>query len=569
MNRFDVLTQDTKPVTHPYELMYQSGLMKQQAYNKGLQDLQNMVDVTGNLPSLPGPDTEVKKQTLSDIQNQANELSKQDLGDPQVTAKIHSLINQYTPQLEAISGHYNDVIKEYYQKNKPEYIKSTGDIPSHYKPIEDFISSYTSGDTFNSDPNYFHDYTQPTKFNDPRKEVSELGNKLKASGYNYEQSKEDGKYYWTDKGGSEHLTTQEAFNKLYGQNPLDNLSIPAKNSLSLEAKYQGYKNPADYLESLYTQEAYLQSYSKNNQGMTIAGNNPDYKKKEVNPPTVPGFVPAQTVPGQTLGWKLDNKGNIQTNSEISHSISTGINIPNFVPQSTPEEQKQQLSDIKVAMSKLYPEKKGKFTTTDINKYIEEQSQLTNANIPINIWDPNNSDTPERIKTASNTYFTPGEKNTITNQGAFVTRKFYGPSGNGISGTEWIKNAGSIQPKVIGEFTPDNAYTSYGVPVQKEDGSIDIMEGNLDEVNNLGNNIAHNIYLAKYNNQTKSNHFDILGNKAESHFNPTNNSYDVSLKDGDKTLNYTIGGDNPTNIGTKENPQYLYSPEMFYLWATQK
>lgn len=96
MINYRTIPHEFKPYTSrfPSEAFGQAILMRQGQYEQGVQKTQQQIDYLANLPSLPGPDTELKNQKINQLTSALSELASQDLSDPAIQTQINSYVSR-------------------------------------------------------------------------------------------------------------------------------------------------------------------------------------------------------------------------------------------------------------------------------------------------------------------------------------------------------------------------------------------------------------------------------------------------------------------------------------------
>lgn len=600
-NRFAKVIPGSTYIPHPYEEMFKVGLLKDQGIQNIIDKGQDFID-RSNYNTVFNPDTEYKISKVNSLVQSMNEAAKTNLNDPVNANKLRSVTNQFTNDHKVYDAIQRTNVFEQYQKNVKELGKDYRDQNAleYLDAIKRFnAGDQSAGEILKTAPSIDPYYDYNKEFHDNLKDIGDMGISVVNGDF---IDNTTGKFATDGKGG---IVSDDRIGAMF----LNGLSSEAYQQMKKDYIFEEYNNPTGIdFESWIGNKAKTaqMSYSNAINKLDYTGRSLGYLRlkmdqaKTETPGTNPEYTPAQVYPSENTNWHLDadgtlhteygtfderNQENIYTNSLFAvKNGSAGTALLQYIPLAkfitslgfklalgdTPDEksmddnEKRQYNDIRnIVIDKMTQDnpKATKFANKDIAKgmynYMEQAKKMNNTNLLINHYTD-----PKDVKEQSELYFLPGEKGTITLQGNYSNRKFFG-EGEVLSGSQWINSAGVKQPQVIGEFTPDNPYAAYGMPIQTSDGKIHFMEGDVNQMQSAQNNVAHNIYLAKYNNLSNANYFDFNGAKIASHYKPKTNSYQVTITENGKDFNYNIGGNSPDNVGTQEHPVYLTSPEVLF------
>lgn len=100
------------------EILMRGAMYQQANIEQGMKDMYEAKSLLENLPSLPGEDTRVKNEIVSDVMNQASQITTSDLKDPNVAYQFKNYISKVTknPDILGIverATKYNNDIKMY------------------------------------------------------------------------------------------------------------------------------------------------------------------------------------------------------------------------------------------------------------------------------------------------------------------------------------------------------------------------------------------------------------------------------------------------------------------------
>lgn len=577
VNRFDQYYQP-QYTPEPLDQLLAVGMQKRQDLFQNVQNMAQVGSMLGNIPSVGVADTNKKNEILKKAEDQINGIVKSGkrLDDPLISYQINGLVNgvMSNPDIQKIIGDYQ--LYQSYLGNV-EKLKTEGKYAeSHDFPVASKWNSFLNDPNYNPSP-VMRSYTTIDQPSDYRKKVMDLFNQAKANGTIKEGT--DGKWIW--KISNEVLNPNDLIAWGLNQGFLTQNDIK---SLRYDAAYQ-YEGltdeskqkitPKDYEDLYYanTLASMASFYGYQKTGREMKDDPYSLQKSgydlEHDKSMVPSYAPAVQSPTKPHKFKIDSDGTVtigeadvneMRKEQLTYltQLPLGVGLPlaflnraryalgldkeEVDPNKLPVVDRMYFEDAKAKVQKIRqdqgePPLEGKNLNVAIKNYLKTAGENANT-----LGNPviNQYTTPEQINKASDTYFIPGEgdqKGKTTFQGTYAGRRFYSPDQNGapLSGDQWIKRYGKgVQPKVLGEFGPDNPFVSYGMPVQTSDGKYHWMEGNLIETRNPINNFAHEVYLAKWNYDTNSNYFPVtLGGKeylGGANYDPETNTYDFNLYD---------------------------------------
>lgn len=128
----------------PLEYLYKGAVENKAKVENTIQGFQQELDYLHNLPTLPGADTEVKNQILTNAFNELKNVAVEDISNPRNTSRIHSLISSVTNNPD-----FQNVVQRGYkvqnlQKKYDEMTKNGEFVPewnmAPLKKAQDYIN---------------------------------------------------------------------------------------------------------------------------------------------------------------------------------------------------------------------------------------------------------------------------------------------------------------------------------------------------------------------------------------------------------------------------------------------